>query len=69
MQNKTFYELNPDKAKTLVAKQVVDGWTCDEIKEYFYNLNCGIFFVRSLVNPFFINTEHEKQANNSSDKW
>lgn len=63
MNNKTFYELNPNAAKALVAKQVFDGWTQDEIKEYFYNLGCGIFFVRDLVNPFFINSQDNNQPN------
>lgn len=55
--NLTFYEQpeNRDKARELIAKLIFDEWTDDEIKEYFYSLGCSIFFVRSIVNPFFIN--------------
>lgn len=63
MQNKTFYELNEDKARQLVLCQIVDGWTCEEIKEYFLNLGCGLFFVRRLVHPCFINPPEKHLQN------
>lgn len=52
---KMFYELYPDKAKELITSQIVDGWLYQEIKDYFYALGYDIFFIQSIVNPFFIN--------------
>ena len=54
---KKFYELNKDKAKALIARQILDGWTHKEVKDYWYSLGYDIFFIQSIVNPFFINTK------------
>lgn len=47
---------NYEKARELVARQILDGWNKEDIFKYWCLLGYDLFFVRKLVNPFFINT-------------
>lgn len=54
-QTKLFYEEHKDKARDLIADMIKYNWTHGQVKEYFYALDYNIFFIQSVVNPFFIN--------------
>lgn len=52
---KLFYIDKLDKAKLLTAEMIVDGWTKDELIEYWTILGYDQFFINTIVSPFFIN--------------
>lgn len=52
---RAFYEAHTDKAKALVAQQILEGWTFEECRQYFFALGYDYFFVQAIVNPLFIN--------------
>lgn len=43
-KSKLFYEEHAEKLAPFVAEQLKDGWTADDIKEYFRNLGYDYFF-------------------------
>ena len=52
---KKFYEINKDKARDLVAKQIIDCWSYEDIRNYWYSLGYDIFFINSVIKPYFVN--------------
>lgn len=55
-----FYEQsreNFEKARSLVAEQIQEGWSQEEITTYWQSLGYDIFFCQKLINPFFINVK------------
>lgn len=50
-----FYELNKDKAQQLVEQQKFDGWSLEDVKNYWYSLGYDVFFVRGTIIKFYNN--------------
>ena len=51
-----FYDRPENKValRKLIAIQIADGWTREQISEYFYRLDCRS--ANDVINTFFINT-------------
>lgn len=43
-----FYEIHPEKAQRLAREQIADGWSKEEIRNYFCALGYDIFFFNVL---------------------